>query len=88
MADPYSNYADGWHVPYKNAFAITPSDTVALAEVTRAIYVGVAGDITMQLQGDSAAVLFKAVPVGTVLPVRATLVKATGTAAGNLLGLY
>jgi hypothetical protein len=74
--------------PATHAAAITPSDSVALASLTRMIYVGGAGDVTLQLAGDSVAVTLKAVPVGTMLEVCASLVKATGTTATNLVALW
>lgn len=74
--------------PAEDGAAITPSDTVDLANITRGIYVGGAGDITINFQGSETAVLFAAVPQGIILPVRATRVKATGTTATNLVGLY
>jgi hypothetical protein len=73
--------------PVSSAAAITPSDSTPLTQIPKAIYVGVTGDITMQLKSDSASVLFKAVPVG-VLPVRPLQVFATGTGATNILALY
>lgn len=71
------------------AFAITPHDTNELALATRGIYVGGAGDITAVLLGDPlpTEILFAAVPAGTVLPICAKLVKATGTTAADLVGL-
>lgn len=65
------------------------SDTVELSHVTRGIYVGVTGDIVIQAMDDSLANArtFKAVPAGTILPVRARLVKSTNTTATGLLGL-
>ena len=71
--------------PYTDAEAVTPSDTVDLAEVSRAIYVGVAGDLTVIMAGGDT-VLFKAAPVG-ILPIRVSRVKATGTAATNITAL-
>jgi hypothetical protein len=38
------------------------------------------------INGDT--VTFTALPVGTLLPIRAKLVFSTGTTATNLLGLY
>jgi len=72
---------------YSRAVAITPSDATSFTEgACHAIYVGGAGNITAVVNG--TAVLFAAVPVGTVLRVRATRVNATGTAATNLVALY
>lgn len=74
------------------AVAITPTDTAAtVIPITRAIYVGVGGNITV-VMADAATtattVLFVAVPSGTVLPIQVTRVAATGTAAASLIALY
>jgi hypothetical protein len=74
--------------PAVNGAAITPNDSTPLTQPTRMIYVGGAGDLTVILVGDTAAITFKAVPVGTVLNVRASTVKATGTTATNLVALW
>ena len=72
---------------YSRAIAIVPSDVTNFTDgACHAIYVGGAGNITAVVNG--TAVLFTAVPVGTILPVRATRVNATGTAATNLVALY
>lgn len=73
--------------PYTKAAAITKSDADELSFVTRAIYVGGAGDISVILADDTAAVLLKAVPVGTLLRIRAKQVKATDTTASLLIAL-
>ena len=72
--------------PVGSAAVLTPSDSTPLASIPKAIYVGVAGDITMILARDTVAVLFKAVPNG-VLPVRPLQVMATGTTATNIVAL-
>lgn len=72
----------------KNAAAITPSDGSDLANVASAIYVGVAGDITVNMAGTGTAIAFKAVPVGTVLQGQFARVKSTGTTATSLVELY
>lgn len=73
--------------PANNAAAITPSDTEELTYAIRAIYVGGIGDITLvTLGGDT--VTFVDVPGGTVLPVSAKQVLASGTDATNLVGLW
>jgi hypothetical protein len=66
--------------------AITPNDSTDLGEVTRALYVGTAGDVKVMCL-DSSQVTFTAVPAGTVLPVRIKRVMNTGTTAGSLIGM-
>lgn len=72
--------------PGLDAFAITPSNSINFNIMTRAIYVGVGGDITL-VTSRGNAVLFTAVPQGTVLPVVALRVNSTGTTASALVGL-
>ena len=66
--------------------ALTPNDA-ADHEETRALYVGAAGDL-VATNDDGGDVTFKAVPAGTVLPIRTRRVKATGTTAGAIVALY
>lgn len=71
--------------------AITPSDSVNFAVPTRGIYVGVTGDVVCVPKtrtGEGAAVLFKAVPAGSVLPIAATRVNSTSTTATDLVALF
>ena len=70
---------------YGVAAAITTSDTNN--HNVKAIYVGGAGNISL-VTNDGATVTFTAVPVGTILPVAAQRVRATGTTATNLIGLF
>lgn len=69
-----------------DGFASTPDNTMELAEITRAIFVGTAGDVAIVLASNTE-LLFKNVGAGSILPIRAHFIKATGTSAGNLLGL-
>lgn len=80
MSDAFSGYGNVEWGPYENAAAISPGAS-ALAAVTRAIYVGGAGDVVATIGGTT--VTFKAPPVGTILPVRATHV--TGATTATLL---
>lgn len=73
--------------PYANAAAITPDDANDLAHLTRAIYVGGAGNLAVVMLGGQT-VTFTAPPVGTVLRVRAARVKSTGTTATLLVALW
>ena len=72
---------------YSRAVAVTPSDATNFTDgACHAIYVGGAGNITAVVNG--TAVLFTAVPVGTILPVRATRVNSTATTATAMVALY
>lgn len=87
MADNWGGKDTDIAGPALNAAAITTSDSAALANSTRGIYVGGAGDVKVDL-GGSGTVTFAGVPAGTILPVRASKVYATGTTATNLVALY
>lgn len=86
MPDRFANHAASLDAPADTAFVITPNDAADLADTTRAIYVGGAGNlaVTMVSGGD---VILSAVPAGTVLPLRVRRVKATGTTATAIVGL-
>ncbi len=85
--DPFSTNATGLDAPALHAFAITPDDNNDLAIATRGIYVGVGGDVAVVTAGGETVTL-KNASAGTTLPVRVARVKATGTTATNLIGLY
>ncbi|MEQ1770388.1 MAG: hypothetical protein ABL879_11165 [Devosia sp.] len=86
MLDRYAARNVSSVAPAANAFAITPNDSTDLEELCRALYVGSAGNISVVLKL-GATVTFVGVPAGSILPVRAVRVRATGTTAGSLLGL-
>lgn len=86
MADRFVNFTPELDAPASHAFAITPHNTNPLAVSTRGIYVGGAGDVSLTtVEGND--VTFMGCLIGTVLPVRAKIVKSTGTTATNLIGL-
>lgn len=74
---------------FTGAVAVTPSDSTKISK-TAGLYVGGAGDVTVQMGGEgalAAGVTFKAVPVGTTLNIMVVKVFATGTTATNILAL-
>jgi hypothetical protein len=74
--------------PATNAVAVTPHDTNALAATSRALFVGTGGTtLTVRLSGAGADVVFTNVPDGTLLPIRVTHVRATGTDADDIVSL-
>lgn len=86
MADDFDTHQPGLTSPAEAAEAITPSDSTALARVTRAIWVGGAGDLRVTLLGGMTVTLAGAA-AGMVYPLRVTQVLATGTTATGLVGL-
>ena len=70
-----------------HAAAITPSNTVDLPTPAYAIYVGGAGNITLDTVGGETSVLLTAVPAGTVLTLAVKRVRATGTTATALVAI-
>ncbi len=73
--------------PAYYAAAITASDSVDLANPVRAIYIGGAGNVVITTVAGND-VTFSGLPAGMILPVRAKRVKATGTTATGLVGLW
>jgi hypothetical protein len=86
MQDRYENTSPGLTSPATHAFAITPADNTELPEITRGIYVGGPGNVRAVLRS-GADVTFSGLPAGTVLPLRARSIQATGTTATALVGL-
>jgi len=85
MPAPYTS-ADAT-VSARRAAAITPSDTASSDDPTRAIYVGGAGNLRVDMVS-GGTVTFVGLMAGTVLPVQVTRIYATSTTATNLLALY
>lgn len=84
--DTFQNYTPNMQSPVSHAEAITPNDATDLGHVTRAIYVGGAGDVQVTLvSGDT--VTFAGLTAGWH-PVRAARVWTTATTATNLVGCW
>lgn len=68
------------------AAAVTPADGTDLTYISRALYVGGAGNVKVtMLSGDE--VTFTGAQAGTILPIRVTRVWSTGTTATTILAL-
>jgi hypothetical protein len=67
--------------------AVTPSDSVDLTTLARAIYVGGAGNV-VAVQHDGTAVTFTGVPAGTVLPIAVRRINSTSTTATAIVALH
>lgn len=86
MPDRFSDRATAFDGPASHGFAVSPSDSLDLVETTRAIFVGGPGSLRL-ITASGADLIFSGLAGGTVLPVRAQRIMATGTTAGALLGL-
>lgn len=84
--DLYGDYGNSLEAPAKDAVAVTPHDTNDLTYLPRALYVGVSGDVKVDMIG-SGTVTFVGVPVG-ILPVRVTRVYSTGTTATDIVAIW
>lgn len=74
--------------PAKRAFAVTPSDSVALTIPVRSLFIGVGGNLSVEMYGTGSAIVFKNVPSGSILPIMVSRVNSTATTATDIVGLY
>lgn len=73
--------------PARSASVVVPNDGTDLPHISRAIYVGQAGALAVEL-ADGDVVTFEGVPAGSLLPIRASKVMATETTAASILALW
>ncbi len=74
--------------PAAEAAAVTPNDSTVLSPPCRSLYVGGTGDVSVDMMRTGSAIVFGAVPAGTILPARVIRVRSTGTTATAILCLY
>jgi len=86
MSDPYAELSASLTSPASGAFAIVPHDTNSLPQTTRALYVGIGGDLTVEMHW-GGVISFANLPDAALLPVRVNKVLAATTAA-SIVGLY
>jgi hypothetical protein len=91
MPDAFERNSDSVLAPARSAFAVTKSNATNYLtgeglSVPKALYIGTAGDVVVQLVADAGTVTFKAVPAGALLPIRVQRVLAATTAA-DIVGL-
>lgn len=88
MADRFSHTEVALSDPASNCAIITPSNTVDLAFVSRAICVqGAAGSIRIMTAGGQE-ITIPNVAYTQLLPIRAKRIYATGTTATSILVLW
>lgn len=84
--DEFAGYNSALTSPAQDAEAVTPSDTLALARASRALYVGTPGHLRLRLVSGTEVTLSNA-QAGALYPLRVAQVLATGTTAGALVAL-
>ncbi len=72
--------------PASIAEAVTPSDSTDLTNVSRALWIGGAGNISV-IMANGSTVLFSGVPAGTLLPLRVSRVRSTSTTATLIVAI-
>ncbi len=87
MIDLFKSHARTLTSPPEYAMEIMPSDLEEQAYVTRALYIGGAGDVVVRLKDDVVVTLAN-VPAGTFLPLRIQQVLGTGTTATSIVGFW
>lgn len=71
--------------PYSTAITVTPSDTVTLAQASKLIFVGSAGNLNVRMLGGTSNVFI--CPAGAQLPIRCDLILSTSTTASGIISL-
>jgi vacuolar-type H+-ATPase subunit B/Vma2 len=80
--------SDSVFAPALRTIDVMPDDEKALPIAAKALYIGTGGDVVLRALGDSDFRTFKNLPSGSTLAVRVAAIKATGTTASDIVGLY
>ncbi len=84
--DNFHDYSAGLTGPICGGFSITPDDAADIAQVTRAVMVSGAGDLSVVLKSGDMMTLPNMM-AGVVYPFRIARVLDTGTTASGIKGL-
>lgn len=84
--DDFKTFTPGLTCPVTHAITITPDNATDLPHLTRAIYVGGAGNVRVTM-ADGSVVTFGAMSTGWQ-PIRIARVHATGTTATSIIGAW
>ena len=73
--------------PAREAESVTPSDSVNLERRTKGIWVGGAGNMSVEMH-NGGTVTFAGIVAGSLLPLAVTRVNSTGTTATSIVALF
>ena len=82
--DDFKNNSVGITSPVTDGESVTPSDATELSKVSRAIYVGVGGDLKY-VTIDGTTLSKKNIASGLSHPMRVRQILATGTTATDII---
>ena len=85
--DNFHHSSDSLISPAQSCFVIVPDDLQDLEQVTKAIFVGQGGDVTVRPLDNVSDVTFRNVAEGAILDIRISAVRASGTTAADIVGL-
>lgn len=91
MTEYYTNLPAGLDSvgdPASNAAAVTPHDSTNLTYITRGLYIGGDGNISVEMADTGTAIVFVGLVAGTLLPIRVTRVNSTSTTATNIVAVW
>lgn len=84
--DNYAGFSAALTSPLIGAEEVTPSDDDDLAHVSRSIWVGTGGDLTVTMAGGQT-VTYAGLPAG-LYPFRVSRIHATGTSADDIVAAW
>lgn len=82
--DTLAQRADTTDFPARRLRAVSPHDTNELQFLPKALFIGTGGTLSVIAEEDTAAVSLT-VATGSIVPVRAKIVRATGTTATGIV---
>lgn len=85
MPDKFSDRSSGLESPGHAAAEVTPDDLTDLPITSRALYIGVAGDVTVTTAGGDTVTFAN---VAGILPMRIARVHQTGTTATGIVAIW
>jgi len=87
MADKFEHNAPTLISPLENFFSVTPNDSTDLTYVTRAVLVGVSGDLEI-IDRAGVTTIIPNLAAGMFHPIRAVRIKDANTTATSIVGAY
>jgi hypothetical protein len=72
----------------RNAAVVTPNNDTDLANVTRGVFVGGAGNLNVNMAGTGTEVTFTGVPAGAFLPICVSRIRSTSTTCTNIVAFW